>query len=60
MPISYQQMLEQALIQLVLLEDALKQEMANDTLNAEHFYELYWKVLERGAQTYDRFDSVRH
>lgn len=53
-------MLEQALIQLVLLEDALKEEMANDTMNAEYFYELYWKVLERGAQTYDRFDSVRH
>lgn len=49
--------LEQALIQLVMLEDALREEMAKDTENAEHFYELFWDVLKRGADKYDRITS---
>lgn len=60
MSLTYQMMLEQALIQLVLLEDALRKEMAEDTPNAEYFYELYWKTLEGGAERYARLDSVRH
>lgn len=53
-------MLEQALIQLVLLEDALQKEMAADTANAEYFYELFWEVLERGAEKHERFNDLRH
>lgn len=57
---NYQDMLEQALIQLVLLEDALQKEMAADTANAEYFYELFWEVLERGAEKHERFNDLRH
>ena len=42
--------LEQALIQLIMLEDALRQEMAKNTDNAEHFYELFWETMERGEK----------
>jgi len=51
--------LEQALIQLIMLEDALRQEMAKNTDNAEHFYELFWEtdVMKRGADKYDRITS---
>ena len=57
---NYQDMLEQALIQLVLLEDALQKEMADDTPNAEYFYQLFWDVLERGAAKHERFNDLRH
>ena len=49
--------LEQALIQLILLEDALRQEMAHDTENAEHFYELFWETMKRGEERYERITS---
>jgi hypothetical protein len=52
--------LEQALIQLIMLEDALRKEMANDTPNAEHFYELFWETMERGEQKYERITTPRH
>lgn len=53
-------LLEQALIQLVLLEDALRKEMAKDTDNAEHFYELFWEVMGRGKERYERITTPRH
>ena len=52
--------LEQALIQLIMLEDALRQEMAKDTPNAEHFYELFWETMERGEKKYERITTPRH
>ena len=52
--------LEQALIQLIMLEDALRQEMAKDTPNAEHFYELFWETMERGEKKYERITSPHH
>jgi hypothetical protein len=52
--------LEQALIQLIMLEDALRQEMAKNTDNAEHFYELFWEIMERGEQKYERITRPHH
>jgi len=52
--------LEQALIQLIMLEDALRKEMAEDTQNAEYFYELFWEIMERGEQRYERITKPNH
>jgi len=52
--------LEQALIQLIMLEDALRKEMAEDTQNAEYFYELFWEIMERGEQRYERITRPSH
>ena len=52
--------LEQALIQLIMLEDALRKEMAEDTQNAEYFYELFWEIMKRGEQKYERITRPSH
>ena len=52
--------LEQALIQLIMLEDALRKEMAEDTQNAEYFYELFWEIMKRGEQRYERITRPSH
>ena len=52
--------LEQALIQLIMLEDALRKEMAEDTQNAEYFYELFWDIMKRGEQRYERITRPSH
>lgn len=53
-------MFQQALIQLVLLEDALQKEMAKDTPNAEYFYELFWEIMNKGAKKHEHFTDYRH
>jgi len=52
--------LEQALIQLIMLEDALRKEMSEDTQNAEYFYELFWDIMKRGEQRYERITKPNH
>jgi hypothetical protein len=34
--------------------------MANDTPNAEHFYELFWETMQRGEDKYERITTPRH